>query len=85
MHAELFIREALVAGTIKESLPFLKHNLRLIEQIEKMEHKSRRQDILWMMSRSIVFYDQHLPAEMHRVATLAHWYMLMQRSSSAYS
>lgn len=71
---ELFIREALVAGTIKESLPFLKHNLRLIEQIEQLEHKSRRQDILVDDELIYRFYDQHLPAEMHQVATLAHWY-----------
>ena len=42
---ELFIREALVEGTIRKPLPILEHNLALIEEIERLEHKSRRQDI----------------------------------------
>lgn len=71
---EIFIREALVAGAIKNPLPFLQHNLRLIEEIEHLEHKSRRQDILVDDELIYRFYDQYIPADMHQVATLVHWY-----------
>ncbi len=75
VHArELFIREALVEGTIKNPLPFLVKNLRLIEEIEHLEHKSRRQDILVDDELIYRFYDQYIPADMHQVATLEHWY-----------
>ncbi|MDO5667726.1 MAG: ATP-dependent RNA helicase HrpA [Alcaligenaceae bacterium] len=71
---ELFIREALVEGSIKQPLPFLEHNLRLIEEIEHLEHKSRRQDILVDDELIYRFYDQYIPEDMHQVATLEHWY-----------
>lgn len=71
---ELFIREALVEGTIKNPLPFLAKNLRLVEEIEHLEHKSRRQDILVDDELIYRFYDQYIPADMHQVATLEHWY-----------
>ena len=71
---ELFIREALVEGTIRKPLPFLEHNLALIEEIESLEHKSRRQDILVDDELIYRFYDQYIPEDMHQVATLEHWY-----------
>ncbi|MFN3297076.1 ATP-dependent RNA helicase HrpA, partial [Caldimonas sp.] len=43
---EIFIREALVAGEWETKLPFLSHNRKLIRQVEDLEHKSRRQDVL---------------------------------------
>ncbi len=43
---ELFIRGALVAGHFAGSAPFLDHNRRLIEEVQELEHKSRRHDVL---------------------------------------
>src|SRR3546814_3919920 len=43
---ELFIRQALVTGEIDTPLSFLKHNRQLIAAIEKLEHQTRRPDIL---------------------------------------
>ena len=61
---ELFIREALVAGAIRQNLPFLTHNLRLIEEIEHLEHKSRRQDILVDDELIYRFYDRYIPQDL---------------------
>ena len=80
---ELFIREALVEGTIKNPLPFLAKNLRLVEEIEHLEHKSRRQDILVDDELIYRFYDQYIPADMHQVATLEHWYKTLPAEEKA--
>ena len=80
---ELFIREALVEGTIKNPLPFLVRNLRLIKEIEHLEHKSRRQDILVDDELIYRFYEQYIPTDMHQVATLEHWYKNLSAEDKA--
>lgn len=44
--AKIFIRRALVEGDVERPLPFLRHNLDLIERVSRMEDKLRRRDIL---------------------------------------
>ncbi len=70
---EIFIREALVDGEWDSKLPFLAHNRKLIAQVEELEHKSRRQDVLVDDELIYAFYDQQLPADVHsrRVASSA--------------
>jgi ATP-dependent helicase HrpA len=70
---ELFIREALVPGEIDTRLSFVAHNRRLIAEIEKLEHRSRRPDILVDDSLIFAFYDRLIPAGMSQVATLEKW------------
>jgi len=60
---EIFIREALVAQDWDARLPFLAANRRLIAQVEEMEHKSRRQDVLVDEQLIYAFYDAQIPAE----------------------
>ncbi len=71
---EIFIREALVAGEWETRLPFLAANRKLIAQVEDLEHKSRRQDVLVDDELIYAFYDQQLPAEVCSGATLERWY-----------
>lgn len=71
---EIFIREALVNGEWESKLPFLAANRRLIAQVEELEHKSRRQDVLVDDELIYAFYDQQLPAEVVSGATLERWY-----------
>ncbi len=71
---EIFIREALVAGEWETRLPFLAANRKLIAQVEDLEHKSRRQDVLVDDELIHAFYDQQLPAEVCSGATLERWY-----------
>ncbi len=58
----LFIRHALVLGEFETRAPFFEHNQRLIEDIETLEHKGRRQDVLVDEERLARFYDGLLPA-----------------------
>ena len=70
---EIFILQALIPGDIDSPLPFLAHNRKLIAQIEKLEHQTRRPDILVDDALIQAFYDKLLPADIHQTATLEHW------------
>jgi len=71
---EIFIREALVAGNWDSKLPFLAANLKLITQVQDLEHKARRQDVLVDEELIYAFYDQQLPADICTGAGCEHWY-----------
>lgn len=71
---EIFIREALVAGEWETKLPFLAHNQKLVRQVQELEHKSRRQDVLVDDELIHAFYDQQLPADVHSGASMERWW-----------
>jgi ATP-dependent helicase HrpA len=71
---EIFIRDALVAGEIDTRLPFLAHNQKLVRQVQELEHKARRQDVLVDDELIHAFYEQQLPAEVCSLATLERWF-----------
>src|SRR5690606_10216164 len=74
---ELFIREGLVQGEIAEgparAMAFLAHNQRLVAEIERLEHKSRRPDVLVDEALIEAFYDSKIPAEVCDLAGLEAW------------
>ncbi len=71
---EIFIREALVAGEWDTRLPFLAANRRLIAEVEELEHKSRRQDVLVDDELIYAFYDAQIPADVTGGQALERWY-----------
>ncbi len=71
---EIFIREALVGGEWDARFPFVDHNRRLIRQVEELEHKSRRQDVLVDDELIHAFYASQVPAEVVGGATFERWY-----------
>ena len=71
---EIFMREALVGGQWETKLPFLAANLKLIGQVEDLEHKSRRQDVLVDDELIYAFYDQQLPADVCSGFSCERWY-----------
>ncbi|MCG6199787.1 ATP-dependent RNA helicase HrpA [Psychromonas antarctica] len=58
---ELFIRHALVEGEFITRHQFFKDNQALLNDIEELEHKSRRRDILVDDETLFYFYDQLIP------------------------
>jgi ATP-dependent helicase HrpA len=70
---EVFIRQALVAGEIETRAPFFVHNRKLIAEIEALEHKSRRPDVLVDDELIYAFYDQRIPANIHNGAAFEAW------------
>jgi ATP-dependent helicase HrpA len=70
----IFIRAALVNGDWDTKLPFAAANKKLIAQVEELEHKARRQDVLVDDELIFAFYDQQLPADVHGGASFERWY-----------
>ena len=71
---EIFIREALVGEAWETRLPFLAANRKLIAQVEELEHKARRQDVLVDDELIYAFYDQQVPQDVHGGASFERWY-----------
>jgi ATP-dependent helicase HrpA len=71
---EIFIREALVGEEWETRLPFLAANRKLIAQVEQLEHKSRRQDVLVDDELIHAFYDAQIPPEVICGASFERWY-----------
>ena len=70
---EIFIRDALVGGEFTTRAAFFAHNQKLIREIENLEHKSRRLDVLVDDELIAAFYDQALPAHINNGITFEKW------------
>ncbi|WP_275440788.1 ATP-dependent RNA helicase HrpA [Vibrio sp. Of7-15] len=57
---EIFIRSALVEGDWETRHKFFKQNRQLLREVEELEHKSRRRDILIDDDQLADFYDQRV-------------------------
>ncbi|MEJ3599542.1 ATP-dependent RNA helicase HrpA [Vibrio vulnificus] len=60
---EIFIRSALVEGDWETKHAFFKQNRKLLLEVEELEHKSRRRDILVDDEELFQFYDQRVGTE----------------------
>ena len=70
---EIFIREALANGDFDTRAPFFTANERLIAEVEELEHKARRQDVLVDEHQLFAFYDSKIPADIFQAATFEKW------------
>ncbi|KAA1193258.1 ATP-dependent RNA helicase HrpA [Pseudohalioglobus sediminis] len=70
---ELLIREGLVAGKYRQHPGFLKHNQRLVRELEELESRVRRRDILVDEEVLFSFYDERLPADCYTANHLRAW------------
>ncbi|MBY0238982.1 MAG: ATP-dependent RNA helicase HrpA [Burkholderiaceae bacterium] len=71
---EIFIRDALVGGDFETRAPFFAHNHKLIKEIENLEHKSRRLDVLVDDELIAAFYDKLIPADVVNGAAFEKWH-----------
>ncbi|HGF7493702.1 TPA: ATP-dependent RNA helicase HrpA [Vibrio cholerae] len=60
---EIFLRSALVEGDWETKHAFFKQNRALLAEVEELEHKSRRRDILVDDEELFQFYDQRVGTE----------------------
>jgi ATP-dependent helicase HrpA len=73
---ELFIREGLVRGEIQSRAKCLMANSKLLDELDELEAKARRRDILADEETLFRFYDARLPADIHQTATFDAWYRM---------
>ena len=70
---KIFIRHALVEGDYDTRAPFFLHNRRLVQEIEQLEHKSRRPDVLVDDELIHAFYESLVPEGIHNGADFDRW------------
>ncbi|MBL0123191.1 MAG: ATP-dependent RNA helicase HrpA [Betaproteobacteria bacterium] len=70
---EIFIRQGLVAGEVDTTAKFLRLNQKLIEDIEDIEAKARRQDVLIDDDDMFALYDAAIPADVVNMAGFEKW------------
>src|SRR5207237_5576307 len=79
---EIFIRSGLVHGELETRAPFLAHNRRLVAEIERLEHKSRRPDILVDEELIHAFYEERVPAHLYSAAAFEQWRVGAERCNN---
>ena len=79
---EIFIRQALVGGEFETRAPFFMHNQKLIADIEALEHKARRPDVLVDDELIFAFYDARVAADIHNGASFEHWRKEAERNDA---
>ncbi len=70
---EIFIRSALVEGQLRTQGAFFAHNRALIDEVESLEDRARRRDILVDEETLYDFYHRRLPAEVYDGRSFEHW------------
>jgi len=70
---KIFIRRALVEGDWDTRAPFFAHNRALVREIEQLEHKSRRPDVLVDDELIYAFYDSLVPEGIRNGADFDRW------------
>ncbi|MEU4985941.1 ATP-dependent RNA helicase HrpA [Streptomyces sp. NPDC021969] len=71
---ELFIRNALVEGDWRTHHKFFADNRRLLTEVEELEHRARRRDILVDDETLYDFYDQRVPEHVVSGAHFDSWW-----------
>ncbi|MCW7946915.1 ATP-dependent helicase [Streptomyces hygroscopicus] len=71
---ELFIRNALVEGDWRTHHKFFADNRRLLTEVEELEHRARRRDILVDDETLFDFYDQRVPEDVVSGAHFDTWW-----------
>ncbi|MEU6848681.1 ATP-dependent RNA helicase HrpA [Actinacidiphila alni] len=76
---ELFIRNALVEGDWRTHHQFFHDNRKLLGEVEELEHRARRRDILVDDETLYDFYDARLPEEVVSGAHFDSWWKRKRR------
>jgi len=77
---ELFIRHALVQSEYHTHGQFFKHNQRLLKEIEQMEHKTRRRDLLTEEQVRFDYFDRVLPEGIYTGKLFEQWRKQAERT-----
>lgn len=76
---ELFIRAALVLGELDLKADFFSANQQLVKEVEQLEAKARRRDLMVDPEQIYQFYDQRIPEEVHNAKTFLTWWNKVER------
>ncbi|WP_130802448.1 ATP-dependent RNA helicase HrpA [Acinetobacter ihumii] len=70
---EIFLRDALTTGNLGIMPPFLNHNLLKLEEVERVEDKLRRRDLVVDEETIYQFYAERVPADIASRSSFEDW------------
>ncbi len=76
---ELFIRRALVEGEFRTKGEFFAYNRALIAEVEDLEDRARKRDILVDEETLFAFYDERIPEDVHNGKGFEAWRKQVER------
>jgi ATP-dependent helicase HrpA len=79
---EIFIRQALVAGEFTTSAKFIQYNQQLIKDVQALEHKARKRDVLVSDEVIFAFYDALVPRDIVNGAGFEKWRREAERDNA---
>jgi ATP-dependent helicase HrpA len=77
---DLFIRCAVVEGDWVTQHAFVAQNAAVLEELEELEHRARRRNILAGDEAIFAFYDARIPADVVSVAHFDRWWKAARRA-----
>lgn len=81
---EIFLRDALTTGNLGTVPPFLKHNLLKLEEVERVEDKLRRRDLVVDEETIYQFYASKIPEEIASRRSFEDWRATVEAKNPRY-
>ncbi|MFV5491011.1 ATP-dependent RNA helicase HrpA [Acinetobacter sp. ASP199] len=81
---EIFLRDALTTGNLGITPPFLKHNMLKLEEVERVEDKLRRRDLVVDEETIYQFYASKVPPEVASRRSFEDWRATVEPQDSRY-
>lgn len=81
---ELFIRDGLVEGDLDTRHSFFKRNMELIDEVEHIEDKMRRRDLIVDDTVLYEFYDKKLPEDIITIRHFDKWWKDKSKEDPSY-
>lgn len=78
----IFIRHALVAGDYATPAKFIQYNQQLIKEVQALEHKARKRDVLVSDEVIFAFYDALIPQHIVNGAGFEQWRKEVERQKA---
>ena len=81
---EIFLRDALTTGHLGVTPPFLKHNLQKLEEVERVEDKLRRRDLVVDEETIYQFYASKVPEDVASRRAFEDWRATIEPQNPRY-
>ncbi|MDQ9009485.1 ATP-dependent RNA helicase HrpA [Acinetobacter gerneri] len=81
---EIFLRDALTTGNLGSTPPFLKHNLLKLEEVERVEDKLRRRDLVVDEETIYQFYAAKVPEDIASRRSFEDWRATVEPKNPRY-
>jgi ATP-dependent helicase HrpA len=77
---QMLIQHGLIEGELDTSAPYFAHNQRMMKEVERLQAKLRRHDLMLGELARFDFYDARLPEDVYDLARLDRWRRDVERT-----